>query len=71
MISRETAMLTLRSSAPTLLPLLLWLMLLLSLQAGTIGSIFNPGSALQFVHGLRAVFPLAAGALAGAIIRSS
>lgn len=51
-----------------LLPLSLWMMLILSLQPGSLRDIGNPGSGFAFLHGVRAALPLIAAFLATVII---
>lgn len=53
-----------RDTIIALLPLSLWLMLILSLQAGSVRDIASPGSNFILLQGLRATLPLFAASLA-------
>ena len=53
-----------RDTVIALLPLILWLMLVLSLQAGSVRNIASPDSKFILLQGLRATLPLFAASLA-------
>lgn len=60
--------LSLRPLVVLLLPLGLWAMLWLSIQAGSVSNIFNPGNLISWLHDLRAILPFAAGWVAVVLI---